>query len=90
MSKRPTKFEQRHMDAVAALGCMVCGRNAEIHHITTGMGMSQRASNLQVIPLCPEHHRTGGHGVAIHAGKRTWEAKFGYELELLDKLRGMI
>lgn len=78
------------MDRVAELGCMVCGGNAEIHHITTGMGMSQRASNRQVIPLCPGHHRTGGHGVAIHAGKKTWEAKFGRELDLLDEVRELL
>ena len=38
-----------------------------------------------VIPLCPEHHRTGGKGVAIHAGQKTWEAIFGTEEELIEK-----
>jgi hypothetical protein len=38
-----------------------------------------------VIPLCHAHHRTGGHGVAVHAGRRTWEDKFGTEDELLTQ-----
>jgi hypothetical protein len=68
------------------LGCLVCGAPAEIHHITTGVGMGQRASNYQTIPLCSNHHRNGGHGVAIHAGKRTWEATFGREVDLLAQV----
>lgn len=85
--KRATKAERDHMARVAALDCIICALPAEIHHITTGVGMGQRASHYDTIPLCHFHHRTGGHGVAIHAGKRTWEEKFGTELELLEKVR---
>nr|WP_290123657.1 Ref family recombination enhancement nuclease [Wohlfahrtiimonas chitiniclastica] len=52
------KSEQKHMSRVADLGCIVCrnlgyGRSpAEIHHIRDGQGMSQRASNYEVLPLC--------------------------------------
>lgn len=88
-----TKAEHRHMDAVAGLGCIVC-RNlgygasiAEIHHVRMGNGMSQRASHFDVLPLCPAHHRTGGIGVALHAGQRTWEAAYGTESELLEQVR---
>lgn len=88
-----TKAERRHMDAVARLGCIVC-RNlgygptpAEIHHPRKLAGLSQRASHFDVIPLCPAHHRTGGVGVALHAGQRTWEAKYGTESELLEQVR---
>ena len=76
------------MSIVAELGCVVCGDTAEIHHITTGVGMGQRANNYQVIPLCPRHHRNGGHGVAIHAGKKTWEALYGSELDILNQIMG--
>ena len=85
-----TKAEQRHLSAVAELGCIACRRMgymdtpAGIHHIRAGMGMSQRNDNYHVLPLCGIHHQTGGHGVAIHAGQFTWEAKFGTELELLE------
>lgn len=35
--------------------------------------------------MCPNHHRLGGSGVAIHAGQKTWESLYGSELELLDQ-----
>jgi hypothetical protein len=86
------KAEREHLSRVAALGCIVC-RNlnygetpAEIHHIRTGQGVAQRADNFSSIPLCHSHHRTGGHGVAMHAGRRTWEKNFGTELELLEQV----
>lgn len=87
------KLERNHLQRVAELGCVVCLRlgcgqsPAEIHHIRTGQGMSQRASNFEVIGLCPAHHRTGGYGVAIHAGQKTWERQYGTEDELLADVR---
>ncbi len=88
--KQPTKAEQDHMDAVARLGCLICGATAEVHHITTGVGMGQRASHYDTIPLCPRCHRTGAVGVAIHAGKRTWEQRHGTEMELLERTRTLL
>ena len=79
----------RHMGRVARLGCVVC-RNlghgespAEVHHIREGQGLSQRASDYLVCPLCPIHHRLGGIGVAFHAGQESFERMYGSELELL-------
>ena len=53
------KAEKEHLSKVASVGCIVC-RNigfgespAEIHHVRTGQGMGQRASNYEAIPLCP-------------------------------------
>ena len=70
---KPTSAESAHIGRVVAAGCIVC-RNlgygetpAEAHHIGNGT-MGKRASNYEVIPLCPAHHRCGGHGVAVHAG----------------------
>lgn len=89
MSKSKTKAEKLHLERVASLGCIVCknlGHSdtpAEIHHIRAGRGTGQRADNYHVIPLCHSHHRTGGHGVAVHAGRQTWENNFGTETELL-------
>jgi len=85
--------EKRWLDAVSQLGCVVCrntGRGAtpaEIHHIRAGQGMSQRASHLETIPLCVTHHRSGGNGVAVHAGTRRFEDNFGTERELLDQTK---
>lgn len=94
MSKSATAAEKRHMGRVAGLCCVVC-RNidlgmspAQIHHIRAGQGMSQRASNYLVIPLCPEHHKDGGAMVALHAGQKQWENLYGSELELLAQTIG--
>jgi len=91
-----TKQERIHLDRVARLGCIVCrdlgydDSPAEIHHPRALAGMGQRASHYDAIGLCPAHHRTGGYGVAIHAGQKAWEAKFGTELELLEKVRALL
>jgi hypothetical protein len=82
--------ERIHLSKVAAIGCIICRMPAEIHHIRAGMGMGQRNNHFNAIPLCHKHHRTGGHGVALHAGQKTFEAKFGTELELLEKVNKLI
>lgn len=83
-----TKAEKLWLSKVADSGCIVC-RNAfglrsqaEIHHIGNGT-MGKRASNFETIPLCPIHHRLGGVGVAVHAGRKSFESNFGSERELL-------
>lgn len=87
--------ERMHLSKVAELGCIAClnlGHDevpAEIHHIKSG-GVGLRASNFEVIGLCHTHHRTGGHGVAIHAGRKTWEGIHGTESQLLDQVMEMI
>jgi hypothetical protein len=78
---------------VQALGCQAClvegieDSPAEIHHPRALGGMGKRASHLDVIGLCAAHHRTGGYGVALHAGQEAFERRFGTELELLAKVR---
>lgn len=69
---RATAAEKRHMDAVAALQCIICrrfenlGLSVELHHIAES---SSLRSNWLVAPLCGNqvdggHHRgaTGLHG----------------------------
>lgn len=82
--RKPTPEEADHLARVAALGCLICGAKAEIHHVRDGQGMGQRASHMRVLPLCSLHHRTGGMGVAFHGGPRTWQAIHGTEATLLD------
>ena len=71
---------------VAELGCIICGNPAQLHHPRFSCGLSQRASDWLVIPLCPEHHQTGGYGMAIHAGQATFEQNYGTEADLLAKV----
>lgn len=86
-----TKAEKKYLSDVAEIGCLICRRPAEIHHVRAGMGKGQRSQHIGgVIPLCHEHHRTGGHGVAFHAGKRTWQERFGSEKKLLEQVREKI
>lgn len=94
--KAKTAAERRYHDRVAQMGCIVC-RNlgygptpAAVHHIRAGQGLSQRAGEHLVLPLCPEHHQNGGYGVAIHAGQETWERIHGSELDLLDQVIGEV
>jgi hypothetical protein len=47
------------------------------------MGMGMRNNFMNAIPLCPNHHQNGGHGIALHEGQETFENKFGTEEELL-------
>jgi hypothetical protein len=87
-----TKNEKQHLSRVAGLGCIACRKlgfydsEAEIHHLREGQGVGMRASNYDAIPLCHKHHRTGGYGVAFHAGKQAFEDQFGTESELLAEI----
>ncbi len=88
-----------HLDAVAALGCIVmvdtdngprrCERDATIHHIVSGSAYGKKSGYLETIPLCPDHHQ-GKYGTAFHAGAKVWQAKFGTEHDLLAQVLKMI
>ena len=84
-----TAVEQAHRDRVARIGCVVCIRlgfsasPAELHHARTFAGGGQKSTEFHVIPLCPAHHRLGGAGVALHAGRQTFARLYGSEPELL-------
>ena len=80
------------LSRIVSLGCIVpgCGRPACVHHPRFGQGKSQRAPDRLGLPICPDHHQNGGFGVALHAGQKTWEAKFGTELELLERVYALL
>lgn len=81
--KRPaTARERYHMARVAELGCLVCYRPAQVHHIRDGVGMSQRSSNFLTVPLCFDHHLGT---FSIHKAKREFTAIHGSELDMLAK-----
>ncbi len=74
---------KHHFSRIVELNCIICQSPAEVHHCFTSMGCKK--DDLKTIPLCPTHHRTGGYGIALHAGKRVWQDKYGSEMELLNK-----
>lgn len=87
-----TKDERNHYDRISQHGCIACivlgygNSPCEIHHIRTGTGKGQKSHWSKAIGLCPNHHRNGGRGIAIHAGIRSFEETIGMsEVELLAK-----
>jgi hypothetical protein len=75
-----------HMGRVAALGCILCRQlgygeqAAEVHHVRTGQGAAQRASDWLTVPLCPDCHR-GPNGV--HGDRARLKSARVTEMDLL-------
>jgi len=84
-----TKSEKEHLSKLHQLmhNMSHASRNTPY---TLRNGLGQRNSNFNAIPLCANHHRNGGYGIAFHAGRKAFEQKFGTELELLEKVKGLI
>ena len=81
--KVATKLEREHMSKVASLGCLVCQRPANVHHIRpVGLGIGMRSGHYQTIPLCHDHHQGQ---FSIHNCKEQFEAMYGTEEELLHR-----
>jgi hypothetical protein len=87
-----TADEKRYMAQVAALGCAICrllclGRTpAQVHHPRADVGMGQRASHFDTIPLCPYHHT--GDGGFHTLGPERFFAEYGVtEHELTEQTR---
>jgi len=77
------------MAKVAQLPCVICGAwPVHVHHVIHGRYSGRRASDFDVIPLCPEHHLDGPE--AIHGGKLTWAAKHGPDYSYLPAVRDAV
>lgn len=71
------------MAFVASLPCAVCGsRPVEVAHVGV-RGLMQRSSDLETIPLCANHHRTGKEAQHV-LGKYFW-AHHGIDREVTIK-----
>ena len=63
-AKRNSAAMKRFHDWVARQGCVVCGREATIHHVTSTINgpipleAGPRRDDRRVAPLCPSHHQT--------------------------------
>ena len=87
--RNPSKEEKEDMDKVQQLVCIVCANRgfpdvpAEIHHTR---GKTVEDAHLYVLPLCPSHHRFGGHiePISRHPYKKRFEDAYGTEAELLE------
>ena len=81
---------------IKEFGCIVCHRSgihspADAHH-PKDKSTGRPVQDTEAIPLCPNHHSPNGvNGVAFHAtGRKTWEAIYGTEQELLEETRRLI
>jgi hypothetical protein len=90
MKTTKTKHEKEHMNKIADLGCIICRKMgfpnspAELHHIKDKTGMGRKASNFEVIPLCPRHHRQGKD--SYHYSPKEFTEKWGTQKELLTEV----
>ena len=95
--RKPTKKEECWLDITKRLGCIVCIESGFIqpfevdpsftsnHHID---GARKKDAHLNSIPLCAGHHQHGRN--ARHQNKRSFEAAFGKESELLEKTKRLV
>lgn len=87
---------QKRFSHLHQIGCIVCRLHLncftapEVHHIRTGKGMSQRATDNETIPLCPVHHRLGDSTqtfqgeIGYHYSPKRFQEKYWKETDLLD------
>ena len=91
-SRTPTKAEREWMAWIASLGCIACKKDgiedspASVHHIVKG---NRRLGHLFTLPLCYAHHQGIGCVPSVHQAKRSFERRYGTELELLAELRAL-
>lgn len=84
---------KKYWGLVAALGCVICGAPAQIHHVHGGSmigrgvdrGGAQKTSDWLVIPICHVHH-VGDAGIDNNVGVRTWEERYGLQALFVDEV----
>lgn len=91
-----TIAEQSWMADICELGCIVCHTEkgvyspAEVHHMLSG---GRRLGHLFTLPLCFLHHRSGRNDelvVSRDQNQRRFEARYGKESDLLEKVRQLV
>jgi hypothetical protein len=92
------------MNFVQSLGCIACAKDgyhgspAQLHHPRSGVGMSERGNDKDVIPLCIHHHLrpsseechvypTGDKIISIHDDVDAFREKYGSEEVLVRIVR---
>ena len=74
-----------HMDRVAMLPCLVCGAwPVEVHH------EGEPRCDMNVLPLCPRHHRREFGVGARHYSTKAFHDEHGDSSMLLAKVRDML
>lgn len=80
------------MGAVKQLPCAICGTPGpnDAHHCQSGRFGKAKASDFDVIPLCPPCHRHEYGPGAYHYSKRAWEAVHGPDTGYIERTREMV
>ena len=94
--RTPTSEERKHMQAAAALGCIICLLHhdvqtpAMIHHMD---GKTKPGAHFKTFGLCHPHHQGGNDCdkyTSRHPYKKRFEERYGTETELLEIVNNMI
>lgn len=74
--------EPAYLGFIAALGCLVCGAPATVHHVTSDGFQRLTKTDRRVAPLCPRHHmiQWGPHESVEALGHAGFEAHYGFSL----------
>ena len=83
MTKRKmTNQEKRFVDAMMLHGCVICGEQAQFHHLPMA-----RPDALAIgYPLCRDHHQGEAFpGQSVHSDRLLFCGKHGSELELFQQ-----
>ena len=86
-TKRPREKNERHLDFIRTLPCLLCGAPAEAAHIRASYihfgkpatGAAEKPSDKYAVPLCPEHHRLGNNSQHVAGYEREWWDEHGIE-----------
>jgi len=86
---RGTSAAKAHMARVKGLPCVICGHPppSDAHHVISGRYGSCKASDLDTISLCKNHHQ-GQDG--IHTAKAAWEDAHGPDWSYLPVVARML
>ena len=77
----PTAAEQRHMDRVRAMGCVVTGSSEVVlHHVMKCPGKTKRRDHRFVVGLVPELHNMGPLSVHALGSEARFLEVHGYDL----------
>src|ERR1700679_331254 len=70
--RRGRLHDEIYLDFIRSLRCWICGTLRHVEAAHCGLrGLGQKCSDLETLPLCTWHHRTGP--TSHHAlGKRFW------------------
>lgn len=91
----PTKKEKLYWSQLSVVvGCIACRLDGRannyvaIHHVD---GRTKPGCHMKVLPLCAQHHQTGGkEAPSVHPWVRRFEQKYGTQESLILKCQEIL